>query len=84
MLSLLFVIDMMSLNHMLRKCIAKYNFCYSLEKINHRMCMDDIKLFAKKQKQKQTKKQLKNQIYAVRIYIQDRGMGYGIENVPYN
>ena len=38
------------LNHILRKCTAGYKFRKSLEKINHLMYMDDIKLFAKKGK----------------------------------
>ena len=45
---LLFIIAMMPLNHILRKCTAGYKLSRSLEKINHLMYMDDIKLFAKK------------------------------------
>ena len=44
---LLFIIAMMPLNHILRKCSARYKFCRSQENINHRLYMDDIKLFAK-------------------------------------
>ena len=44
---LLVIIDMMSLNHILRKCTAGYNLSKSQEKINHLMYIDDIKLFAK-------------------------------------
>ena len=39
--------------------------------------MDDIKLFAKNEKE------LETLIHAVRIYSQDIGMGFGWENVPY-
>ena len=39
---LLFIIAMMPLNHVLRKCIAGYKVCRSQEKINHLMYMDDI------------------------------------------
>ena len=45
----------------------------SLEKINHPMYMDDIKLFAKNEKK------LETLIHAVRIYNQKIGMKFGIE-----
>ena len=64
---------MMPLNHILRKCIAGYKLSRSLEKINHMMYMDDIKLFAKNEKE------LETLIHAVRIYSQDIGMEFGIE-----
>ncbi len=43
------------------------------EKINHLMYMDDIKLFAKNEKE------LETFIHTVRIYNQDIGMEFGIE-----
>ena len=67
---LLFIIALMPLNHILRKCTAGYR---SQEKINYLMYMDDIKLFAKNEKE------LETQIHAVRICIQDIGMEFGIE-----
>ena len=51
---LLFIIAMMPLNHILRKCIAGYKLSGSQEKINHLMYMDDIKLFAKNEKELET------------------------------
>ena len=42
-----FIIAMMPLNHMLRKCTAGYKFSTSQEKVTHLMYMDDIRLFAK-------------------------------------
>ena len=45
---LLFIIAMMLLNHLLRKCTAGYKLSRSQEKRNHLMYMDAIKLFAKK------------------------------------
>ena len=48
---LLFIIAMMPLNHILRKCTARYKLSRSQEKINHLMYMDDIKLFAKNEKE---------------------------------
>ena len=70
---LLFLIAMMPLNHILRKCYAGYKLSRSQEKINHLMYMDDIKLFAKNEKE------LETLIHAVRIYSQDIGMEFGIE-----
>ena len=63
----------MPLNHMLRKCAAGYKLTRSQEKINHLMYMDDIRLFAKNEKE------LETLIRAVRIYSQDIGMEFGIE-----
>ena len=59
---LLFVIGMMPLNHILRKCRDEYTLHKSQEKIYHQMFMDDIKLFAKNEKELETLMQ------AVRIY----------------
>ena len=70
---LLFVIAMMPLNHMLRKCTGRYSLHTLQEKINHLMYMDNIKLFAKKETE------LKTLIQAVRIYSDDIGMEFGIE-----
>ena len=70
---LLFIIAMMPLNHILRKCTARYKLSKSQEKINHLMYMDNIKLFAKNEKE------LETLIHAVRIYSQDIGMEFSIE-----
>ena len=70
---LLFIIAMMSLNHILRKCTAGYKLSISQEKVNHLMYMDDIKLFAKNEKE------LETVIHTVRIYNRDIGMEFGIE-----
>ena len=71
---ILFIIAMMPLNNKLRKCTARYKH-RSQEKINHLMYADDIELFAKNEKE------LKTLIRAVRIYNQDIGMEFSIENV---
>ena len=63
----------MPLNHMLRKGTAGYKLSSLQEKINHLMYMDDIKLFAKNEKE------LETLIHAVRICSQDIGMEFGIE-----
>ena len=47
---ILFVIAMMPLNQILRKCTGGYKLAKSQEKINHRIYMDDIKLFAKNER----------------------------------
>ena len=43
----LFIIAMMPLNHILRKCTAGYKLSESQERINHLMCMEGIKLSPK-------------------------------------
>ena len=73
LLSLLFMIAMMPLNHILRKCTAGYRLISSQEKINHLMYMDDIKLLAKNEKE------LETLIHTFRIYSQDIGMEFGRE-----
>ena len=70
---LLFIIAMMPLNHILRKCTTGHKLSRSLEKVNHLMYMDDIKLFAKNEKE------LETLILTVRIYSRDIGMEFGIE-----
>ena len=52
-------------SHILRKYIAGCKLSKSQEKINHLMYMDDIKLFAKNEKE------LETLIQTVRIYSQD-------------
>ena len=59
---LLYIIAMMPVNHQLKKCTAGYKLSRSQEKINHLMYMDDIKLFAKREKERETL------IHTVRIY----------------
>ena len=70
---LLFIIAIMPLNHILRKCTGGYKLSRSQEKINHLMYTDDIKLFTKNEEE------LETLIHDVRIYNQDIGMEFGIE-----
>ena len=70
---LLFVIVMMPLNHILRKCTGGYELHNLQEKINHLMYMCDIKLFVKNEKES------KALIQAVRIYINNIGVESGIK-----
>ena len=51
---LLFIIAKMPLNHTLKKCTAGYKLSRLQEKINHLMYMDDIKLFAKNEREVET------------------------------
>ena len=69
---LLFIRAMMPLNHILRKCAAGYKLSRSQEKVNYRIYMDDIKLYAKNEKE------LETLIHAFRIYSQDIQMEFGI------
>ena len=71
--SLRFVIVMIQLNHILRRCTAGYKHSKSEEKFNPLMYIDDIKLFA------ENKKELETQTQAERKYSQDIGMDFGIE-----
>ena len=48
--TLLFIIAMMPLNHIVRKCTAGYRLSRSKEKINRLIYINDIKLFAKNEK----------------------------------
>ena len=52
---------MKPLNHLLRKCTAGYKLSKPQEKISHLMYMDDIKQFAKNEKELETR------IHTVRI-----------------
>ena len=64
---------MMPLNHILRKCTARYKLSKFQEEINHLIYMNNIKLPARNEKE------LETLIHAIRIYSQDIGMEFGIE-----
>ena len=61
------------LNHILRKCTAGCKLSKLQEQINHLIYMDDIKLFAKNEKE------LETLMHAVRIYSQDRRTEFSID-----
>ena len=63
----------MPFDHKLRKGTAGYKLTRSQEQINHLMYMDDMKLFAKKEKT------TGNSYTTDTIYIQDIKIGFGIE-----
>ena len=74
LLSLLFVVAMMMpLNHIFRKFTGGYKLSKSQENINYLMYVDDIKPFAKNEKE------LEIFIQTVKIYCQDIRMEFGIE-----
>ena len=70
---LLFVIAMMPFDYILRKCAARYKLSKSLEKLSHQIYMDNIRLFAKNEKE------LEILIHTVRIYSENIGMKFGKE-----
>ena len=61
----------MPLSQILRKYTVGYKVSKSQEKINYKMYIDEIKLFAKNERE--------ILIQTVRIYSQDTGMGFDIE-----
>ena len=71
--SLLFVKAMVLLIQILRKCAGRYKLHKSQEEINHLMNMDDIKLFAKNEKELEILK------HAVKIFSDDIELEFGIE-----
>ena len=73
-----FIIDMMPRNHVLGKCTAGYKLRRSQEKINHLMYLDDIKVFAKNEKD------LETLIHTVGTYNQDIGMEFCLEKMGHD
>ena len=71
----LFTIATMPLNHVLRKSTAGYKLSRLQEKINPLMYTDNIKLFAKNEKEQEAL------IHAVRIYRQVIGMEFVMEKM---
>lgn len=69
---LLFVISLIPLSFILRKMKARYDFSKSGPSINHLLYMDDLKLFAK------SEKQLDTLLNTVRIFSSDIKMEFGI------
>ena len=67
----------MPLNHILRKSTGGHKLTNSQENTSYLMYVNNIKLFAKNEKEPKTL------IQAVRIYSQDIGMEFGIENLAY-
>ena len=69
---LLFVIAVMPVNYVLTECTEAYK---TVQKINYRIYMDDIKVFANKINEKE----LETLIQAMRIYNHDREMEFDRE-----
>ena len=70
---LLFVVSMIPLTLILRKCEAGYTYATNKTKINHLLFMDDLKLYTKRASQ------LDTLIQSVRLFSNDIGMKFGIE-----
>ena len=71
---------MMPPNHILRKWTGGYKLTKSNEKINHRMYMDDIKRFAKNEKELETNTRSQNIQSEHRDGIWHRKMCYAINS----
>ena len=70
---LLFIICLVPLSLILRTVKAGFEFRKSGPSINHLLCMDDVKLFGK------TEKQLESLMNTVRIFSDDIRMEFGIK-----
>ena len=73
LLPLLFIIGLIPLTFILRKCEEAYEFRNSKEQIKHILYMDDLKLYGK------TDKGIDSPIQTVRIFSSDICMEFGIE-----
>ena len=72
---LVFVLALIPLTLILRKAKAGYEFSDSKEKINHLLFMNDFKLYSR------SEKGLDSLVQTVRVFSEDIGMEFGIENV---
>ena len=70
---LVFVLELIPLNLILKKTKVAYEFSKSKEKINHLLFMDDLKLYSR------SEKGLDSLIQTVCIFSEDTGMEFGIE-----
>ena len=70
---LLFIICLIPLSLILRKCQAKYNLGKNKPDINHLLFMDDLKLFAK------SENEIDTLVNTVHIFSQDIGMEFGVK-----
>ena len=69
------MIALIPLTYILRKSRPGYEFAKNGKKINHLLYMDDLKLFAKNEKD------LDSLIQSVRVFSTDIGMQFGVKNV---
>ena len=74
-LALISFLALIPLSLILRKEKAAYEISESKEKINHLLFMDDLKLYRRREKG------LDSLVQAVRVFSEDIGMEFGIENV---
>ena len=71
---LVFVLALISLSLILTKAKAAYEFSERKEKINHLLFIDDLKLYSR------SDKDLDSLVQTVRVFSEDIGMEFGIEN----
>ena len=71
---LVFVLALIPLSLILRKAKAAYDFSERREKINHLLFLDDFKLYSR------SEKGLDSLVQTVRVFSEDIGMEFGIEN----
>ena len=71
---LVFVLALIPLSLILRKTKAAYEFSESKEKINGLLFMDDFKLYSR------SEKRLDSLVQIVRLFSEDIGMEFGIDN----
>ena len=71
---LLFVVCVLPLTHILRDAAPRYHFASNGQKVNHLLFMDDLKLYAGNEKS------LESLIQTVRVFNNDIGMEFGVEN----
>ena len=71
---LVFVLALIPLSLILRKAKGAYEFSEGKEKINHLLFMDDLKLYSR------SGKELNSLVQTVRVFSEDIGMKFGIEN----
>ena len=69
----MFALTLIPLSLILRKVKAAHEFSESKEKINHRLFMDDLKLYSR------SEKGLDSLVQTVRVFSEDIGMEFGIE-----
>ena len=70
---LLFVITLIPLTSVLKTTKHGYEFAKNGEKINHLLYMDDLKLYAKNEKE------LDSLVQTVKVFSKDIGMDFGVE-----
>ena len=64
---------LLPLTHILRDTALGYHFASNVQKVDHLLFMDDLKLYASNEKS------LESLIQTVRVFSNDTGMEFGVE-----